>query len=62
MKGNNEFHFNEATMIEAVQEYLNKRMGEFAPTVTSFSQSEYGLFIIETREVEAVRPCRLESL
>lgn len=33
MKGNNELMLNEATLIEAMQEYLNKRMGDFAPAV-----------------------------
>lgn len=35
MRGVNDFRLNEATMIEAVQEYLNKRMTVFAPKVTS---------------------------
>lgn len=36
MKGNNTLTLNEATMIEAVQEYLTKRMGAtYVPTVTS---------------------------
>lgn len=35
MKGNNELILNEATLIEAMQEYLDKRMGEFAPVVKS---------------------------
>jgi len=35
MKGNNSLTLNEATMIEAMQEWLIKRMGEFAPKVTS---------------------------
>jgi len=35
MKGNNELILNEATLIEAMQEYLDKRMGEFAPAVKS---------------------------
>jgi hypothetical protein len=35
MIGNNELRLNEATIAEAVQEYLNKRMGENAPEVQS---------------------------
>lgn len=36
MKGNNTLTLNEATMIEAVQEYLAKRMGAtYVPKVTS---------------------------
>ena len=36
MKGNNTLTLNEATMIEAVQEYLTKRMGStYVPKVTS---------------------------
>jgi hypothetical protein len=33
MKGSNSLHLNEATMIEAVQEYLDKRMSTHAPVV-----------------------------
>ena len=39
MKGNNELLLNEATIMEAVQEYLNKRMGEFAPTVKGIKKN-----------------------
>lgn len=36
MKGSNTLTLNEATMIEAVQEYLTKRMGAtYVPKVTS---------------------------
>jgi len=34
MRGTNTLHFNAATMIEAMQEYLDKRMGDYAPQVT----------------------------
>lgn len=34
MRGNNDLILNEATIKEAMQEYLDKRMGEFAPQVT----------------------------
>jgi hypothetical protein len=35
MIGNNVFLFNTATMMEAMQEYLDKRMSEYAPQVTN---------------------------
>jgi hypothetical protein len=35
MKGNNVLKLNAATAMEAVQEYLDKRMGNFAPRVTA---------------------------
>ena len=35
MKGNNEILLNEATMIEALQEYFDKRMTTFAPVITN---------------------------
>lgn len=34
MKGNNKLSLNVATMLEALQEYFDKRMGEFAPKIT----------------------------
>lgn len=40
MKGNNELVLNESTIIEAVQEYLDKRMTTFAPKVKSVSYRE----------------------
>jgi hypothetical protein len=33
MKGNNDFHLNQATVMEAIQDYLNKHMGDKAPEV-----------------------------
>lgn len=44
MKGNNELILNQATMIEAVQQYLNTQMVAAAPTVVSvsFTASTYG--------------------
>lgn len=52
MKGTNELNLNETTMIEAVQEYLNKRMSTYAPTVTSVKAgrniSDYSFTIIVT--------------
>ena len=35
MKGSNTFKLNEETMIEAVQEYLDKRITKDTPVVTS---------------------------
>lgn len=43
MKGNNKLELNEATMIDAIQEYLNKRMTIHAPKVTSVKSSKEGL-------------------
>lgn len=34
MKGNNELHLNTATMIEAVQQWIDGQMPNGAPTVT----------------------------
>jgi hypothetical protein len=41
MKGNNELILNESTMIEAVQEYLDKRMTTFAPMVKSIGYKDH---------------------
>lgn len=35
MKGNNELKLNEATMMEVVQEWLDRQLPAGAPTVTS---------------------------
>lgn len=43
MKGNNTLELNTATIIEALQEYLDKRMGEFAPKVTDVTGQQEGL-------------------
>ncbi len=39
MKGNNELHLNTATVIEAVQMWLDSKMPHGAPTVTSVKAS-----------------------
>jgi len=39
MKGNNKFIFNEATMIEVVQAWLNANMLGNVPTITSVCYS-----------------------
>lgn len=55
MKGNNSLHLNEATMIEAVQEYLNARMLSAAPKVTSVkaenSSAYSATFIVNVEEM-----------
>ena len=55
MKGNNSLIFNTATMIEALQEYLNKRMSDFAPKVTGvcLENSSRGTFQITTTDMDA---------
>ena len=53
MKGNNEFRFNQGTMIDAMQHYLEKIMQPPVPTVTSVKQdskSTFGdVFIVEVK-------------
>ena len=51
MKGNNELILNEATLIQAVQEWIDKRMGEHAPIVKSVkSNGHYDGFKIGLAE------------
>jgi hypothetical protein len=53
MKGNNELRLNEATMIEAVQEYLDKRAIVPKDRVTSVkANNSYG-FEVKIAEAEA---------
>jgi hypothetical protein len=57
MKGNNTIELNTASMIEALQEYLDKRMGEYAPKVTDVKYSKPGYdttFNISVSEQEKV--------
>lgn len=52
MKGNNELHLNEATIIEAVQEYLAKRYTP-TPKVTSVAMEKSGYdttFVVKCEE------------
>lgn len=42
MKGSNELVLNEATMMEALQEYLDRRMTTFAPRVTGVTEVRSG--------------------
>jgi len=53
VKGNNTLELNEATLIEAMQEYLDKRMTDYAPKVTSVKSSKVGLSDNFTVHVEA---------
>lgn len=55
MIGNNEMHLNEATMIQAMQEWLDKRMPGYSPKVTSVSASTNYAgadFIVKTTDRE----------
>jgi len=50
MRGNNTFMLNGATMIEAVQEYLDKRMTP-APKVNSVAWGNGdGVFVVKVQE------------
>ena len=52
MQGNNEFHICRVEMQKAMQEWLDKRMGEYAPEVTDVSEKQGPgkKFIINTIE------------
>lgn len=52
MKGNNELILNEATMVVAVQEYINKRITVDTPKVTGINISDKlcNLFSIKLEE------------
>lgn len=53
MKGNNELHLNEATMIEAVQYWLNSRFVNAAPVVHGISggkDSYSKIFVVSVKE------------
>lgn len=55
MKGPNSLHLNEATIVEAIQEYLDKRMTAFSPKVVSVRIEEgHGYegrrFIVDTAD------------
>ena len=55
MKGTNALRLNEATMIEAVQEYLQKRMPTATPVVVSVKSLQarsMDLFEIELKEAD----------
>lgn len=58
MKGNNELKLNEATMIEVVQEWIDRQLPGGAPTVTSVkgSSSGYDLTFTVSLSSDADRP------
>lgn len=47
MKGSNDLILNHATIIEALQEYMDKRMGDYAPKVVTISpnKSDYTITV-----------------
>lgn len=55
MIGNNSLILNTATMIEALQEWLDKRMGEYAPQVMDVAPKDAsrGVFEITLNDREA---------
>lgn len=60
MKGRNEIRMNEATVIEAVQEYLDARHSKDSPLVTGFAKvsgshviSGGDMYVVATEEKEA---------
>lgn len=58
MKGNNELKLNEATMMEVVQEWLDRQLPGGAPTVTSVKggNGQYDLTFTVTMDSSADRP------
>jgi hypothetical protein len=50
MKGNNFVMLNQSSMREALQEWFDKRMGEFAPEVGNIKIGGDGLFEISCHE------------
>lgn len=50
MKGCNEIHMNHATVMEALQEYLDKRMGEYAPRVASIRSNQDTIIVSTSSE------------
>lgn len=62
MKGNNELHLNTATMIEALQYWLDHVMLQNTPTVTGVKSESgsHGIFIVNVSG-EADRPGPRES-
>jgi hypothetical protein len=43
--GQNTLQLNEATLIEALQEYIDKRMGSYAPKVTGVKMGSSGSYL-----------------
>lgn len=56
MIGNNELHLNQATLIQAMQEWLDKRLLGYAPKVTAVKSESKGYsvetFIVSTTDRE----------
>jgi hypothetical protein len=52
MRGSNEFKFNQATMIEAVQYYLEKIMKTPVPVVVSIESKGYDVYTEFTIKVK----------
>lgn len=52
MKGCNELHLNELSLIEAIQEWLDKRMTCYAPTVVSVKQRNTEFVVTTDSEKE----------
>ena len=50
MKGNNDLILNHATVIEALQEYLDKQMGTYAPFVVSITPKSDNTVIVSVSE------------
>jgi len=42
MIGKNQLNLNAATVMQALQEWINKRMGEHAPRIVSINHSKQG--------------------
>lgn len=60
MRGTNELILNQQTITEAVQEYLDKRMGIFAPSVSSIG-SFGAMFKVVTREKSLIEEIPVED-
>ena len=56
MKGNNDLHLNEATMIEALQMYLDRLMPNRAPEVKHISKKDNAQFVVSVSEKTNVTP------
>ena len=50
MKGNNDLVLNHATVIEALQEYLDKQMGTYAPQVVCIIPKSDNTVIVSVSE------------
>lgn len=50
MKGNNDFVLNHATVMEALQDYFKKQMGDYAPEVVCITPKSDHTVIVSTSE------------